>query len=670
MREDAPSYALLIAKANTTFREIRNKLMDDGWIVQLVADREAVQNALTMSPVDVALVDVEMENDVRTLLSEASSTLSVRFGGLEASWAWDACQRTASSALEAMNRAGVTRALQTEVNTLRSQGDALRRERVSLDIEVARLRDRMSNGAPELEAELVSLRAQMASANHAKSAFLANMSHELRTPLNAILGYSELLQEDVREFGADELVEDLQKIHDSGQSLLNLINDILDLARIEAGRAEVYPQLVDLHDLCEEAITSVSELAAEHHNTVELDIGPMVATLFSDQRKTRQCLRNLLGNACKFTENGRIVLRVTADTTPGAGRIIFEVQDNGIGLSPQQCTEIFREFVQTDESHRKRGGSGLGLTITLRLAELLGGNLSVQSELGVGSTFRLEIPDQLDSEITEDPDWTADSEEIGLADADAAPTVLIVDNDDAMRNLLGNFLTAEGYRILQARSGAEGVAFAERFRPDIICLDAVMPEVDGWATLKAIKSRTATAHIPVVMITMVDDRSRGIVLGASEYLVKPIGKDALLRAIANVQIENESQPILLVEDDSLTRDMTARMLRAEGYRVTEAENGRVALERIAEIRPALILLDLMMPELDGFSVVTAVRRHPEWTDIPIVVVTAMELPPSQRGLLELQVETIVGKAGYDRDSLVEEVRRIVWECVSTPVTPL
>ncbi len=663
MRKDWPSTALLIADANAAFREIRNQLMAAGWTVQLATDDAGAREAIK-SGIGVALIDVQIESGFRDLLREQEGILCIRYGAESADWAWDSCRGNVPSAIEALSRAGRTMSLKKRV-------EDLQRERVTLDMEASRLRARVSDTQPDLHAQIATLRAQMTEANHAKSAFLANMSHELRTPLNAILGYSELLQEDVREFGADELVSDLQKIHDSGQSLLNLINDILDLARIEAGRAEVYPQLVDIHDLCVDAIGSVRDLAAEHHNTIDLDIGPTVTTLFSDQRKTRQCLRNLLSNACKFTDNGKIVLRVMADDTPGAGTIIFEVEDNGIGMSQDQCAEIFREFVQSEDPARKRGGTGLGLTITLRLAELLGGSLSVQSELGKGAIFRLEIPDQLDAEITEDPEWTADSDEASI-DKSAAPMVLIVDNDDAMRNHLGNFLTAEGYRVLQARSGSEGVSFAERFRPDIICLDAVMPEVDGWATLKAIKSRTSTAHIPVVMITMVDDRSRGIVLGASEYLVKPIGKEALLQAIANVQILNASEPILLVEDDSLTRDMTARMLRAEGYRVMEAENGRVALERITEVRPALILLDLMMPELDGFSVVTAVRRHPDWREIPIVVVTAMELPPSQRGLLELQVETIVGKAGYDRNSLVEEVRRIVGQCVSipSPVSPL
>ena len=234
MQEDSSIHVLLIAKANTTFREIRNKLLEDGWHVQLVDDEYACEVALDAGNIDVALVDVQMEDEVRGLLVEAGDTLAIRFGGSASRWAWDSCQTTVRSAQEALNRAALTRGLRREVGQLRHEREVLRQERIQLDREAAELNERRSAGTNGLEAEVIGLRAEIAQANHAKSAFLANMSHELRTPLNAILGYSELLQEDVREFGADELVADLQKIHDSGQTLLNLINDILDLARIEA----------------------------------------------------------------------------------------------------------------------------------------------------------------------------------------------------------------------------------------------------------------------------------------------------------------------------------------------------------------------------------------------------------------------------------------------------
>jgi len=645
MPEELSALALLIHRSPSPLDAIAGRLVDQGWRVMHVSRAHEIREAIQSQAIGLALAQA----------IDRDATDPLRRAGIPTLVLGEDCDLGLPPAMEAIR------------HRVRAPPDApLEHRYEALQREHTRLLDASLHTRHHLEAQLQEAQEALAEAGRSKSAFLANMSHELRTPLNAILGYAEILQEDVRDAGAPELANDLEKIHASGSALLSLINDILDLARIEAGRAEVYPQLIEVRELCEAVIEAVHERASARGNTLNLDIGPLVTTLFSDQRKTRQCLLNLLDNACKFTEEGQIHLRVRANPSPGSRRVFFEVEDDGVGLSPRQQVEIFREFVQTeDPSRRTTTGTGLGLSITQRLADLLGGRLSVESELGRGSVFRLEVPDQHDVEVTEEPDWVTDHG----AGQGAPPTVLIVDPDESTRAHLTRILTAEGYQLLEARSGAEGVAFAERFGPDVICLDAGTQEVDGWPTLKAIKSRATTAHIPVVMITRLDDRSRGIVLGASEYLVKPIARDALLRAIRQVQADPESEPILLVEDDAPTREMTARMLRSEGYQVLEAENGRVALERIARVRPSLILLDLMMPELDGFSVVEAVRGDPASRDIPIVIVTAMELPPSQRGLLEQQVETIVGKAGYDRDALVEEVRRIVGARVPPNRTP-
>lgn len=506
-----------------------------------------------------------------------------------------------------------------------------------------------------LREEVRRAREEAKAAARAKSAFLANMSHELRTPLNAILGYAELLQEDARDLGAHELLPDLEKIQASGISLLALINDILDLARIESGRAVLYPEPVDLADLCDEVLQAVAPFAADNGNVASMQQADDAVVLVTDRRKLVQCLIHLMSNACKFTTHGRVTLTV-GRTDPTQPRMVcFEVRDTGIGIPPDQVEAIFQEFHQVDDSTTRRyGGTGLGLTITLKLVRLLGGDITVQSTPGEGSCFTIRVPDLAAVDEVQSPS----------AEPHTAPThtpsgitVLVVDDDPSMRELLRRYLVGEGHTVLEARSGAEGVRLAELHRPDVICLDAVMPEMDGWSTLRVMKSRSSTADIPVVMVTMIDDRSRGIVLGAADYLVKPIRKDVLLTSIRRLQPQR--RPVLVVEDDRLTREMTSRMLRSEGYEVMEAENGRVALERIAEQLPSVVLLDLMMPELDGFQVVTEIRRNPEWADLPIVVLTAMEIPPSQRGLLELQVQAVIGKGGHERALLVEEIRRAI-----------
>jgi len=514
-----------------------------------------------------------------------------------------------------------------------------------------------------LREEVRRAREEAKAAARAKSAFLANMSHELRTPLNAILGYAELLQEDARDLGAHELLPDLEKIQASGAALLALINDILDLARIESGRAVVYPEPVDLAELCDEVLQAIAPLAADNGNACSVERAAAAGTLVTDRRKLEQCLVNLLSNACKFTTRGRITL--TVDREPGSEprMVRFEVRDTGIGIPHDQVEAIFQEFHQVDDSTTRRyGGTGLGLTITLKLVRLLGGDISVQSAPGEGSCFTIRVPDLAAVDAYATP---APAAQASPTHTPSGITVLVVDDDPSMRELLRRYLVGEGHTVLEARSGAEGVRLAELHRPDVICLDAVMPEMDGWSTLRVIKSRPSTAEIPVVMVTMVDDRSRGIVLGAADYLVKPIRKDVLLASIGRLQPQRR-RPVLVVEDDRVTREMTSRMLRSEGYEVVEAENGRVALERIAEQLPSVVLLDLMMPELDGFQVVTEIRRRPAWADLPIVVLTAMEIPPSQRGLLELQVQAVMSKGGHERHLLVEEIRRAITRSAPGP----
>lgn len=544
-----------------------------------------------------------------------------------------------------------------------------RQERVRLQSELAAVRREAAYEhrlRAELDRTLKQSQAAAQTALRAKSAFLANMGHELRTPLNAILGYAELLQEEARELGADALVDDLGKVHRSAHQLIALIDDVLALARIESGRAPIDEQHFSVSSLCEEAAARVAELAARNEDTLTVRVAPEVGSMFTDRAKVGQCLYNLLSNACKFTEAGEIELSAEREQADGREWVTFRVRDTGIGLSEEHQKRVFEEFTQADESTtRRHGGTGLGLALTRRIAELLTGHISLDSVYGRGATFVLRIPDgqpAASRAVTERPLPRAAAStppRLRPPPPDLRDTVLVIDDDPVMRYLLDRYLSTAGYRVVQAASGAEGVQLAEEHRPSVVCLDVAMPDMDGWSTLKALKARRALNHIPVVMLSAAQDKTRGADAGASAFLVKPVQREVLLATVRQLVDTGPAGPVLVVEDDLTTRELTARTLRQRGWEVEEAENGAVALRRMRDRTPSLVVLDLMMPELDGFGVVAAVRRNPHWRAVPIVVMTALDLPPSQRSMLELQVEAVIGKAGFDRAGLLEEVERHV-----------
>jgi len=497
-------------------------------------------------------------------------------------------------------------------------------------------------------------------ASSAKSTFLANMSHELRTPLNAIIGYSEMLLEDAEVSGQKDFIPDLQKIRASGQYLLSLINEILDLSKIEAGKMDLYLESFDLKWMIEEVVSTIQLLAEQNENVLRVQWGETLGTMYADLTKVRQSLFNLLSNACKFTERGTVSLDVSRDTLDGIDWLSFSVRDTGIGMTEEQIGRLFQEFSQAEVSTtREYGGTGLGLLLSKQFCQMMGGDIAVESELGIGSTFTIRLP----AKVVDHKDELATLEEVRFeAGPEGAGTVLVIDDDAMVLELMKRFLSKEGYRVETAKGGKEGLRLAKELIPDVITLDVIMPKMDGWAVLSALKGDSDLANIPVIMLTIVDDKGMGYKLGASDYLTKPIDRERLVAAVR----KHAPPPcgVLVVEDDAEMRQLLQRFLQKEGWVVVEAQNGREALDRIAENQPGLILLDLMMPTMDGFEFLDELRKHTAWLSIPVLVITAKDLTAEERRRLGGRVNKILQKGAYGREELLAEVRDLVADYIS------
>ena len=466
-------------------------------------------------------------------------------------------------------------------------------------------------------------------ANLAKSTFIANMSHELRTPLSAIIGYAEMMLEEVEDGAeAGELAADMRKIEGNARHLLGLINDVLDLSKVESGKMDLYAETFEVEPMLREVASTVETLVGKKGNRLVLDLRPGLSTLHSDVTKIRQMLLNLLGNAAKFTEGGTITLAAERRAAPEGEVLAVRVSDTGIGMSEEQRAKLFERFVQADSSTTRRfGGTGLGLSLTRAFAEMLGGTVSVESEPHRGSSFEVVLPVVL---------ALADAPDVGSpAASDGTPgegpernLVLVIDDDENQRALMTRFLHREGFQVRVAGDGRLGLQMARELMPHAILLDVMMPGIDGWSVLSALKADPALDDIPVVMVTFVEQRALAASLGATDYVLKPVRWDRFKAVMDRFRPPVGS--VLVVEDDADTRERLRTLLERDGWTVTEAENGQDGLLRLDEARPGVVLLDLTMPVMDGFTFLERMRARPDCADIPVIVLTALDLTREDR----------------------------------------
>ncbi|KAA0255845.1 MAG: response regulator [Acidobacteria bacterium] len=499
--------------------------------------------------------------------------------------------------------------------------------------------------------ELRAARDAAEAANRAKSAFLASMSHELRTPLNAIIGYSELLMEDAEAAGASDLVPDMRKVHTAGKHLLGLINDVLDLSKIEADKMELYLEVFEVAQVVKDVASTVQPLVEKNGNVLRTNCPADAAKMRADLTRVRQILFNLVSNSCKFTEKGTITVDVTRKRDPGGDMVLFRVSDTGIGMTAEQVAKLFQPFTQADASTtRKYGGTGLGLAITRRLCRMMGGDVTVESEPNKGTAFTVSVPAEVSVGRTARP---GEEGEEGVG-----PLVLVVDDDPNAHGALRPFLLQEGYRPIFATTGRDGLSLARSRHPAAVLVDLLMPELDGWHLVIQLGSDPELSTIPVIPVTFSKDRSRGFTLGPTEWAVKP-SEETLRKLIDQFPCDKPICPALVIDDDAPTRETHRRILERAGWVVREAENGLIGLTKLSEAVPDLILLDPFMPAMDGVEFLQELRGQPEWRTIPVVLV--VQEPPSAdvRRRLASSAQRILQTSSVRRRELLADLKSLL-----------
>ncbi len=494
---------------------------------------------------------------------------------------------------------------------------------------------------------------QVEDAARLKSEFLANFSHEIRTPLNGIIGYCDLLGREEGERLTAHGRRDLTTIRKNAKTLLALINDILDLSKIESGQVSIVNEQVEVEPLFEECAATVKELLKGKDVNVRLVVEPAAQRAFTDALKLRQIVLNLMSNAAKFTDLGEICARARAV----GNDLEVSVEDTGLGIPAEQLEHIFEKFRQVDGSlTRTRGGTGLGLAIVREISRVLGGKVTVKSSLGRGTTFTVTLAGAIESDAAHTSAPRA-ATPLPAADApDRKHRVLVVDDDPMVQQLLKAQLEEDGMEVRIVTDGAGVLGTARKERPDVIVLDIRLPKLDGWSVLEALKSDPGLRDVPVVILSIEEERARGFSLGAFDYLVKPVEPDRLAAVIRNA-VSPAAGEVLVVDDDAEMRALVARRLTEEGFTVAHVANGEEALLRVRVAPPAVMILDLVMPEVDGFEVLARVRAAGH--QFPVVVLTGKDLTSSELAELRQAVSRVIHKSGRSLDDVLQETRRAV-----------
>jgi len=512
--------------------------------------------------------------------------------------------------------------------------------------------------------ELEKKNTELENATRLKSEFLANMSHELRTPLNSIIGFSGRVIKKTGELLTERQLKNLNTVLRNAHHLLGLINSLLDISKIEAGRMDVFPEEFRLNPLIKEVEELTRSLLIGTELELIADVPDKQTVLYTDKTKLKQTLINLVSNAIKFTDRGSVKISArevapskvgkAAYSDPGMNYMALSVRDTGHGISSEEMKFIFDEFRQVDGSTtRKTGGTGLGLSIAKKFTELLKGEIAVESKKGEGTTFTVTIPARVEEVIErrrEGPIREPEAPE----PLKAGLTILCIDDDPEALDLLHGFLSDEGYNVIKALSGDEGLEKAEELKPFAITLDIQMPYKDGWSVLNELKANESTRDIPVIIVSIMDNRTLGYQLGATDYLQKPIIPETLIRTIDRI-LRQEAETILVVDDDPEVIELVRWILEEEKIHVKTAENGVKALESVKDTIPDLILLDLMMPEMDGFEVLSRLKNKEEWAEIPVIIITAKTLKETEKEFLENRVEAIIAKEGMSTDIVLKDI---------------
>ena len=523
-------------------------------------------------------------------------------------------------------------------------------EKIRSEKELQEYREHLEELVGDRTRELQAARDDALEATRTKSEFLANMSHELRTPLNSIIGFSGIVKDGIAGPVNEEQSKQLTMVYNSARHLLELINDILDLSKVEAGKMEAFKEDMALHAMINEICHLLEPQINDSALKIVIDFGDSPEIYHTDAKMIRQVLLNLLSNAIKFTSEGEISVQCRVFKS----LLQIDITDTGMGIDEEGLIHVFDSFKQLDAGdNRLNEGTGLGLAICREFIELLGGNLSAKSEVGVGSTFTIQLPIE---ELSDSKNSNLEIDSSGNENIEAGEKlILIVDDEGAARELLNTYLKNDGFNTIMCSNGEDAIALAKQYKPFAITLDILMPEMDGWAVLASLKGDNEISHIPVVIISTLDEQHLGMSLGAVDYIQKPVSSDDLMKSLMSLSLEGTN--VLVVEDHEQDALLLKNILEPAGYHVRLAASGKKAIDDVERSIPNVILLDLMMPEMSGFEVIRRLRSQGgEYSEIPIIVVSAKTLTDAELDYLNDNVTKILVKGQFDRDSMLDQVR--------------